>query len=260
MNKYEKMDLEKVLAKDYSSRELEIIDLYRKVIDCFVMFCNDLRAKNVSDIFNVFSILAHNGYLSFDCDIQIGSKDGFDIFQHEGADLLVGTGNCLNFSDFLKDIYNKMDNKAYVVANYLYGVKDSSFSQVDRLIQRILMFNHACCLVVEENVPCIFDPLNVEAYLYSNDKYQYGNHGGKLRINFDKTYLLNDITLDQFNTIKTYPKLYNSIGNEKRQSLEKSLGKINPVLFEKLDQTNCMERFHEVIKPYLVKAKKIQKY
>lgn len=260
MNKYEKMDLEKTLEKNYSSRELEIIDLYGNVIDCFMTFCNDLGTQNVSDIFNVFSILAHNGYLSFDCDIQVGSKNGFDIFQYEGADLLVGAGNCLNFSDFLKAIYNKMDNKAYVLANYLYGVKDSNFSQVDRLIQRILRCNHTCCLVVEEGVPCIFDTLNVEAYLYSNNKYQYGSHGGKLRINFDKTYFLNDITLEQFNTIKTYPKLYNLISNEKRQSLEKSFGKINPVLFEKLDQTNCMECFHEVIKPYLVKVKKMQKY
>ena len=189
-----------------------------------------------------------------------GSKGYFNIFPYDGADLLIGRGNCLHFSNFLKCLYERMGNETYILANYLYGARDSNFNEFSRIVQKIFRFNHACCLVIEDNLPYIYDSANVEAYLYGGNKYQFGNHGGKLRVNFDKTYLLNDITLEQISRIKTYPSLYKFIDEEKRQDIEKSYDKINSTIFQRLDQTDCMDKFHESIKPYLIKVKKLQNY
>lgn len=260
MNKYAKIDYAKSLAKKYSNVDLEVIEIYENIIKELDIFCKSLDASNVSEVFNIFSILSHNGYLSYNKLITLGPTKSFDIFNYEGSSILVGTGNCLNFSNFLKRLYIYMGYESFVIANYLYNVKDSNFDTINRIVQRILKFNHACCFVFENNIPYIFDPLNVEAYLYKNDKYQVGNHGSKLRVNFDKTYLLNTMSLDQLSDLRSSSKIYLSMDKNEKSNIDNNLGKIKKPLFDILNNTDCMEEFHEKIKPDLKRVKKLQKY
>lgn len=107
MNKYQRMDEEKMLAMQYSSKEMEVIDIYNTVLDKANKFCDGLGVQNVSDVFNVFNILVHEGYLSYEQNIAIKPSLHFDIYGYEGADILVGEGNCRHFSNFLKLLYEK---------------------------------------------------------------------------------------------------------------------------------------------------------
>lgn len=259
MNKYQKMDEEKMLAMQYSKRDIEVIDVYKKVVDKVNGFCNELGIRNVSDIFNVFSILAHEGYLSYGRNMALEPSDNFDIYLFEGADILIGKGNCRNFSNFLELLYRTRGNDSFVVANYLYGVNDSNFNRTSRLLQRMFKFNHACCLVEENDVQYIFDPSNVEAYVHKGLKYQTGNRDGKLRINFDKTYLLNAMTKEDLNKIKTFPRVYLSYDDKKKQYIESKAGVLSSAIFNELNNTDCMEEFHESIKYELSYVKRLTK-
>ena len=96
--------------------------------------------------------------------------------------------------------------------------------------------------------------------MYNNNKVQYGNHGGRLRVNLDKTYLLNDITMEQFEGVKNSPSCYRTILQEKRNIIEKNAGKVDANIYKMLDQTDCMDDFYNMISPCLAKAKKLQKH
>lgn len=259
MNKYQKIDNKRYLMLQYSPKEQEIIEIYQQVINKIAVFCNTLGTKNVSEIYNVFGILAHEGYLSHSQEIALKPSKTFDILGYEGADILIGKGNCRNFSNFLKLIYEKMGYESWIIANYLYDTEDANFNNVHRLIQRISRLNHACCLVEEDKIPYIFDSLNMESYIYKEPKHQIGKRGSKIKINYKWTYFFNTINQAQLNKIQNYPQMYQLLPEEKRILAESKVGTIRPIVFNELNNTDCMHQFYESIHYELTQAKKLAK-
>ena len=259
MDKYEKMDIQKFAASNYASKDNLVIGLYKNVIQQTVEFMDEVGVKDVNDTFNVFSILVHNGYLSYDKKMTPSSDKTFDIFGYEGADILLGNGNCLNFANFLKQIYQEQGHESYVVANYM-NIKDSNFNAFNRLMQLVLRFNHAVTYVNADDTPYMFDSLNVEAFLYNGAIIQKGNKGDKLTVNFDKTYLLNDMSFEQLRGVKRVHSMYMVKDITDQMDIQQKFGKINPETYALLNDSDCMDQFHENIAVDLERAHFMKKY
>jgi len=142
--------------KEALNEIIKIKNIYNKIISNYIELNNNLNLTNIIEIYLLYTILVHKGYLSKKHKFTIGTKktesDLIKCNLIKGADVINGLGVCRHLSAMLKDIYDKMNINNEIIPVYFYNVGEE--------IKTYPLGNHVINLVSENNKTFYLDPMN----------------------------------------------------------------------------------------------------
>lgn len=164
---------------NYNNILISVKNLYKK-----------LEIKDSFEIFYTFSYMLHNGYFSVNKRYEHNINKRIINSDHDSLSIMTGYGVCVNNSDMLYDIYNKLNYNPYMIANFCNKLEIDRYDLRKRIIIKEDLnkipkniANHVCVLVKDNKYNLIYDSTNIGYFKINNLKEAYIINGeGKIKI------------------------------------------------------------------------------
>ena len=172
-------DEHKNMLKSRRKLEKEFKGAYEAILNRWVELLIELNITEPIEIADFFSLLLWNGYFSVNKNLYYQSDDRANLQGWFSLDIMCGNGVCLNFSDMLKDLLNKMSIDAALLINYADKLKRNNITR-ELIVQKMkedkperkiflkLMNpllkkygNHAFVVIRDQNKLFAYDPTNL---------------------------------------------------------------------------------------------------
>jgi len=253
------LNIKDKLIKKYIEKEIEEnksgIDLIKKtdyyisyleITNKLVKTLRKMCIYNPIEVKIAYEYLLYNGYLSIDKKYKFSSENRVNNKLVFGADIMRGTGVCLNISDLLKQIYKSYGFESEIIT---CNVKKDDKKEEKRLIKEMGYINK----FVFEN----FIGTHVITLVNKNGSTIICDATNKEFINIDKKlngkYLMHNVN------VKILSNYFGLLNNNKKELLEllkqsqelnrEEIKKINKGIYYFLDgKEKELNNFHESIK------------
>lgn len=181
-------DSEKIKKMGLNIELTEIDDIlnkmnlsYKKILDSTCILASELSISNSLELSILFSYLLYNGYYSKTGEHKYKLEDRSIIPGFFSYDIFNGNGVCLNYSTMLSDILRNNGYKATIIVNKVHDVDKPEYKMkiargiVDPKINTKIIHsllsplsnltgNHACTLIIDNDMPYIYDSTNLTMF------------------------------------------------------------------------------------------------
>ena len=154
---------------------------YKKILNSTSILASELSISNSLELSILFSYLLYNGYYSKTGEHKYKLENRSIIPGFFSYDIFNGNGVCLNYSVMLSDILINNGYKATIIVNKLHDVANPEYMmKIERgivnpkintkIIHSLLsplsnlIGNHACTLIIDNDMPYIYDPTNLTMF------------------------------------------------------------------------------------------------
>lgn len=207
----------------------------------------------------IFEYLLYNGYFSIDKKFKLSSENRKLNIYIPGADIMGGTGVCINIGDLLKEIYNAYGYKAHIISckydinahsKKTYkpeikqkigeiNLKDDERHNIKNYILQSFIGNHIITLVNYNKKTYLCDPTNLDFISIKE------NNKGKSLFHKTKTTILPEYFGILDNKLN---KLNSLLKNTTNLNYKEIIALYNNIIHLCEKNKYTFDRFHESIK------------
>ena len=148
----------------------DCIKNYHVILNKVKTLFSELSIDCSLDLCVFYTIMLQKGYFSINKSNIYEGKNIMNIDNYFAFDVFNGQGCCLNYSDFLVDILSCCGYSSTIAVNFL---SSNPLNNIKYLVLKNFPFksaNHASALILDNNMPYIFDPTNITAFECINNE------------------------------------------------------------------------------------------
>jgi len=249
---------------DNRNKYSELMHYYDILLKSMNMLARELNINNSLELSIFFSYLLWNGYLSKNKKYRFCSDNLKKVVGLWFADIMNGTGVCLNNSDMLRDFLYMNNFNSTILSNHLHSFNKIDYSVpivtksiskeqniFDNIVSSVINFrkaNHAFNLIEDNSQLYIYDSTNLELFNVTgayrvklvngygkSDLFPYKSY--RLCFNIEQSRLLDKLFDSDF-----YSSPYNrdDLKNSSRSTI--TLLNYNKIL---------LDYFYDEVRPYI---------